>query len=191
MVSLYSVPRQGTTLLGAPGTSLYETVQHPCHSIFPMCHVFRRRFRHVSVPAPSIKWVEHRHPLRHSKGCSTAVQPDSYNLSPPSRTMKTSTAALAVLFVAVLCYQVSSSPGESRRSPLRSSLSCCSVMPGRAWQLSLPSICSGKGDASSYSLASGGKDGCGGSLWWEQHPLHWRPDLQTLLLLSVAFPGLV
>lgn len=146
------MPCYSTTLLGA--TSLHGTVQHTCHSIFPVCHVFQQRFRGVSVPAPSIKWVECRDPLRHSRGCSTAIQPDSYNLSPPSRTMKTSTAALAVLFVAVLCYQASSSPGESKCSPPRSSLSRCSVMSSRAWQLSLPSICCGKGDVSSYSLAS-------------------------------------
>ncbi|XP_027524805.1 C-C motif chemokine 14-like [Corapipo altera] len=44
--------------------------------------------------------------------------------------MKTFTAALAVLFVAVLCYQVSSSPSESKLSSPRSSLLFLSAVQG-------------------------------------------------------------
>ncbi|XP_065503428.1 C-C motif chemokine 3-like 1 [Caloenas nicobarica] len=67
---------------------------------------------HPRSLSPSIKWDEPGDRTAGTVRGSAAVQPDSCSSSPSNRSMETSTAALAVLFVAVLCYQVSSSPSS-------------------------------------------------------------------------------
>nr|XP_021150619.1 uncharacterized protein LOC102084537 isoform X2 [Columba livia] len=67
---------------------------------------------HPRSLSPSIKWDEPGDPTAGTARSSAAVQPDSCCSSPPNGSMETSRAALAVLFVAVLCYQVSSSPSS-------------------------------------------------------------------------------